>query len=75
MAKVKDEPAAVKRALERFNDLTDDDKRMVLDRLETGEPEMGIVGMAYVEETYGNLSDASKSYCLAMMKQQAPKAK
>lgn len=74
MAKTKDEPAAVKRALERFNGLTAEDKQMVLSRIEDGEPEMGLVDMAYVEETYADLSDASKSYLLAMMKQNAPKA-
>jgi hypothetical protein len=68
MAKVKSEPAAVERAMERFTDLTESDKGIVLSRLEKGIPKMGLEGMAYVESVYNELSEGGKGYLLGLMK-------
>jgi hypothetical protein len=71
MAKVKSEPAAVERAMERFETLDEADKAIVLSRIEKGVPKMGLVDMGYVEQVYEDLSPAGKTYLLAKMK--APK--
>lgn len=64
---MKNETAAIDRALRAFAALEPQDKRVVVGRLTKGEPKMGLAGMARVEEIHADLSDAGKAYLLPQL--------
>jgi hypothetical protein len=65
---IKNEPAAVLRAVQTFEELSAADRAEVLGRLTKGEPKKGLVGMARVEEINGEVSEDGKGYLLTLLR-------
>ena len=70
MAAIKNENAAIDRAMKKFKGLDAGDKQVVRQRLTTGQPAMGLVDMAYCEEVHAGLSPEGKSYMLSQIKKE-----
>jgi hypothetical protein len=66
--KTPDPYAAIRRAVETAKELTTEDRAIVVKRLETGKPKMGLVGMAKIEEAADKLTPDHRALLISDIK-------